>query len=196
MTGTPTYDDSDASAHTPMSAEDVDALLVSDGSTFAGNPARVRHLLTRVRASFMAHRRQIRALQRDVERIKDDSRRNADPVAGALEALGNLDDDSAGQVYDLRGRQMVAGVRTAREDAERVRVAALSDLNRARFAIGKVMVTPGMPAEVTEALDRALRTVQPDEQAVVSAEVDWAPEPEVSGGFASTGSLSGELFDD
>ena len=101
------YDDRPHMASVPLTAEDVDALLLTDGSAFARDPRRVRHLLSRTHAAFKAHRAQVKSLQRDVETIAASARRTKTPVAAVVRALADLSTDEQRQVYDLRGAALL-----------------------------------------------------------------------------------------
>lgn len=150
------YDDSPAQARVPLTPEELDRLLLSDGTFFAGKPARVRHLLTRVRAAYSAHTELVRHLKRDVEQITLTARSEANPVAAAASALRRLTLEEQRQLLDVRAEALIDMVRSAQEDAERVRTAAVNEANRTRFALAKVMDDPQVPADVRQKLADAL----------------------------------------
>jgi len=190
------YDDSEAMAHAPLTAEDLDTLLRSDGSFFTQDARRVRHLLTRVRAAFGTHRDQLRSLQRDVELMHADARRKASPLAGALDALRRLSAAEQRQVYDIRTGQVLDDLEQARADAERVKLAAQSEANRVRFVLAKVLADASVPAEVRRTVQDALRMLPAEVGMVTDAGLVWPQAPVPDGKFTVAAADSEEFLSD
>lgn len=150
------YDDRPALARVPLTSDDVEALLLTDGSQIAGDRRRVRHLLTRMRAAFAAHLETVRSMQRDVEHLQSRARTSADPVAEALSALAKCTVEQQRQVYDRRAQVLLDTVRAAQEEATAARVAAASETNRARLVLAELAARPDLPEQVRELLQRQL----------------------------------------
>lgn len=146
------YDESPAAARVPLTSQDVEALLLTDGADIAADPRRVRHLLTRMRATLAAHLATTRSLQRDLEVIVEGARRRAHPVAGALEALAQCTYQEQRQVYDRRAQVLIDKVEQSQRDAEEARVAAASETNRARLVLASAAQIPELSDQVRQAL--------------------------------------------
>lgn len=150
------YDDDPRLASVALQSEDVDTLLLTDGSFLAGSPRRVRHLLSRMRAAFSEHAEQLRSLHRDVDSMREAARVRSSPVANALEALSRLSLAEQEQVYSRRGRVLIDALNEARTQAAAARTAAASETNRARFVLSRLVESQQLPPEARDALLQAL----------------------------------------
>lgn len=180
------YDDSPTRALVPMTSEEIDDLLLTDGSYFLRDPRRVRHLLTRMRAAFAYHVQQMRNLQRDIEQMHATARKRATPMSAALDALRQLSLDEQRQVFDVRAQVLIDAVHAAQSDAERARTAATSEANRARFALATVLQDEAVSAEVRDKVRTALLLLpDSDDPAGPSSPVaiSHTPLPADNGGF-------------
>lgn len=153
------YDDAPATARVPLASEDVEALLLTDGAEIAGNPRRVRHLLTRVRATMAAHTTKVRLLQRDLEVIREGAQRTSNAVAGALDALARCSLDEQRQVYDRRAQVLLDTIAQAQRAGDDARVAAASETNRARLALAQAAAFPGLTPAAQEHVGRCLAQI-------------------------------------
>jgi len=170
-----TYDASPQTARVPLTAEDVEALLLTDAAELTDRH-KVRHVLTRMRATFAAHADRLRALQREVERRAEADRRRADPVKVALDALAELGPDDLRLVMDRRGQALVDAVVRANAEALEARAAAASETNRARLVLAWAAERPGLTDEVRAALAAAV------EQLPLMRQPAPVPVPDVGGG--------------
>lgn len=153
------YDDSPASARVPLASEDVEALLLTDGVDIAANPRKVRHLLTRMRATMASQMSLVRGLQRELETILEGAQRTSNPVATALDALAKCSYDEQRQVYDRRAQVLLDAVAQAQHEATQARVAASSETNRARLALAQAAGAPGLDPAVREHLAACLEQI-------------------------------------
>lgn len=171
------YDDSPGAARQPLTLDDVDHLLVSDGRSLAGDGRRVRHLLSRVRATLSSHLDQVRALQRDVESL---TRQGGGGLETVRELLGQLTLKQQAELYDQRGRALLAAVEDARSDVERARTLAASEVNKARFVLGALIDDVELPVNVRQQLASAMDTLPPAQPHRAR------PTPALAGGFSVT----------
>lgn len=154
------YDTDPRLVHVPLEPETVEALLLTDGSALVSSPGRVRHLLSRVRAAFVAHQERVRSMQRDVELMRSTAARNSqDPVTAALEALARCSPEQQRLVFDRRAQVMVATVEHANTVADAARVAAASETNRARLVLASVLSVPDLPEQVRQQVQAALEQI-------------------------------------
>lgn len=133
------YDDRPEASLVPLLSEEVEALLLTDASAFASKPRLVRHLLTRMRATFAAHSELVRSLRRDIEQLAEAGKRRKNPVTAALDALAALTLEEQRMVFDRRAAALVEDVIQARREADAARVAAASETNRARLVLASVL---------------------------------------------------------
>jgi hypothetical protein len=191
------YDDNPALSSVPLASEEVETLLLTDGSIFARNPARVRHLLSRMRATFAFELQERRALQRDIEGMHADARTRGTPVAAALDALRALSIEEQRRVFDLRAQVLLEEVTAARSSAQRAKVAAANETNRARFALASVLEDAALGDDVRDRLRAAAALLPP---AVLPQPLPGPADPGATapGRFSvlarDEGDLSAELF--
>lgn len=185
------YDDRPETARVPLTSEDVEALLLTDGAGVSGQPRRVRHLLSRMRATFAAHADVTRSLQRDLEMIAESGKRRSNPVTAALDALAALSLEDQRLVFDRRAQSLIDAVEHSRREAAAARVAAASETNRARLVLAHVLSSPDLPDGVRAQLSAAL------EQLPLMRQPVEAPLPQPQGGFVTEPAavdLGSELF--
>jgi hypothetical protein len=151
------YDDSPLTARVPLAGDEVERLLRSDGRYFTRDPARVRHLLSRMAATSDAHARVVRQLHADVDRLVAAGKSGTAPLAGALIALGKLSVDEQRQVLDMHAGALVEQLRAATADARRVKLAAVSEANRVRLVLAQVLEDADLPPEVRDRVREYLR---------------------------------------
>lgn len=165
------YDDSPVNARVPLAPEEVEGLLLTDGAEISSQPRRVRHLLTRMRATMAAHVVAVRSLQRDLESLTE-GRGVQDPVARALDALSSCSYDQQRQVYDQRAQALLDAVDLSRREGEQARVAAASETNRARVALAQAMEAPGLDEATRKHLAAALSQIPLMRRPAPAAPVD------------------------
>lgn len=153
---TAVYEASSASARVPLEPSEVEALLLTDAAGIVGSSRAVRHLLTRLRATFAAHADQVRRLQRDIERRAEADRRRANPVTAALDALAALSVDEQRLVYDRRAQVLLDAVDEANQAASRARAAAANETNRARLVLAWAAEREGLDADTRAELTAAV----------------------------------------
>lgn len=170
------YDFSAVTANVPLGSEDVEALLLTDGGELAGDRRKVRHLLTRVRATLGAQQEQLLALRRSVEEMRQAAARRMKPVAAALDALASMSIEDQRLVYDRRAQVLLDAVQDAQGRADDALVAAASQVNRARLVLAQAAGLPGLTPQAVRLLALAV-----DELQVVSRPA-LAPVPAVPEG--------------
>lgn len=171
------YNASPETAQVPLDSAEIEALLLTDGAEFVRDRAKLRHFLSRVRATNSAHLRAIRARQREIEEILEELGAQSDPVEAATVALSKCSAEQQALVYDRAGQALVWQARDAQERTQQAFLAAASDTNRARAALGQALEAEGLPDATRAGLQACLESLP-------VMRVPREPEPEfVAGGF-------------
>jgi hypothetical protein len=153
------YDDRAEAQHTPLRLEEIEALILNGGRALTKEPARIVHFLHRVANTLKEQGRRTSRLQRDVEEIRQQRASEAHPVARAMQAISELDEQQKKLVLDEGYLLELAKLEKARGDAELVKAAAENETNRIRMAIGAVLEDTNVPAETKAYLRSVLERI-------------------------------------
>ena len=136
-----------------MRLDELEVLALSVGDLDAEQAA---HLVSRVTATVKEQRRRMAELQTDVEKLAVREASSAHPVQRALDALAGLGPDQLAQVLDARYLEAVDRLEGERCEAERARIAMLSESNRARFALAQLLGDENLDVSVRARLEAIL----------------------------------------
>lgn len=153
------YDAAAELARVPLEDGEVQALQFSGGAALLNDRVKLRHFLSRVRATMEAHVREQRATQREMDQILASVGQSSDPFTAAVEALSRCSVEDQQEIYDVQGRRFLAEITQARQEAETAAIAAASATNRARMVLSQALEIPGLPEETRHELRRCLDSV-------------------------------------
>lgn len=153
------YDDRPEAQHNPLRLEEIEALILNGGRALTKEPGRIVHFLHRVANTLKEQGRRTSRLQRDVEEIRQQRASEAHPVARAMQAISELDEQQKKLVLDEGYLLELAKLEKAREDAELISAGAQNETNRVRHALGLLLDDPEVPSEVKQYVRMALTRV-------------------------------------
>lgn len=153
------YDDRPEAVHVPVRLEEIEAIILNGGRVLTKEPGRLVHFLNRVANTLKEQGRRVGKLQRDVEEIREQRSSAAHPVARAMQAISELDEQQKKLVLDEGYLLELAKLEKARGDAELVRAAAENESNRIRMALGAVLEDKDVPAETKAYLRSVLERI-------------------------------------
>lgn len=173
---------SEAAGGLPLSVADVRELQGADMRALAKDPALLRVLLSRVRATAAARDADVSQARRDVARALEGRRMAASPLAAAVEALGRLSLDDQRQVFDVAVADTLEQLRHLASQAQTERVAAAAAQRRAELVLGQAAADTTLPDQVRQRLNEHLAHLRgaPNPPTVVPPQVAAAAEQEVA----------------
>jgi 16S rRNA G527 N7-methylase RsmG len=153
------YDDRLEAQHVPLRLEEVEALILNGGKVLVKEPGRLVHFLHRVANTMKEQGRRVGKLQRDVDAIREQRTIAAHPVARAVQAISELDEQQKKVVLDEGYLLELAKLEKARGEAELMKAAVENETNRIRMAIGAVLEDTSVPAETKAYLRSVLERI-------------------------------------
>lgn len=106
------YDDSDMASVSPVSVAEINFMLTTSAKSIRWSPSKLRHFLTRLRATLQTYRNAERALQKHISQLNDRiSRAGTATTLNPLDALRWLDDAQMDALFDRLSRQQLATLR-------------------------------------------------------------------------------------
>lgn len=153
------YDDRPEAMHQPLHLAEVEALILNGGKLFERQPGRLVHLLHRVATTMKDHGARMSRLQADVEHIRGERAASGHPMARAVQAISELDEDQKRQLLDQGYLLELAKLQKARQDAEMASAGAQNETNRVRLALGALLEDPEAPSEVKQYVRNVLQRI-------------------------------------
>jgi hypothetical protein len=144
------YDDRPEAQYVPLRADEVEALIMNGGKIFSQDGRRIVHLLHRVATTIREQGARIAALQADVERIRVERAASSHPMARAVQAISELNDDEKRQLLDDGYLRELARLEKATEEAELTKLGVLNESNRIRHALAGMLEDPDVPSETKQ----------------------------------------------
>jgi hypothetical protein len=170
----------------PLNPSEIDS-YAADPSMFSRDPRKVSHLLRRVAATVSMYKSQIQSLNRDVQDIQmSRSRSGAATTMSPRDAVRFLSPQELAGVVEGTHKALLDHVLSLQTDAKQARRDALSEQNKARFALLSVLEDAAVPSEVRERLQKTLASLPTDHFSPVEA-----AEPDSSGTAGDGGTPTG-----
>jgi hypothetical protein len=142
-----------ATRETPLRLDEVEALGLSSS---VRSPEQIAHLLSRVGATIKEQRRRMAELQRDVETMALRKAQDDHPMSRALAAIAELSEDELRQLLDVRYLSAMEDLVKERANLERARTLMVSESNRARFALARLLEDPDLGDGVRQRVEATL----------------------------------------
>jgi outer membrane murein-binding lipoprotein Lpp len=153
------YDDREETRNLPLRLEEVEALILNGGAAVAKEQRRMLHFLHRVAATLREHGMRMSKLQRDVESIREEKSAAGHPMARAVQAISELDEQQKRQLLDEGYLRELAKLEKARADAELIKAGAENEGNRIRMALASILEDKEVPSEVKQHLRNLLERI-------------------------------------
>jgi hypothetical protein len=150
------YDITPATRHVPLRLDEIEALQLNGARQIARDEASVIHLLSRVAATLKENRKRLADLQSEMDRTVMRQSDAEHPMTRALKAIAELDDAGRRQLLDIHYLAAVEEAERFAGEAEKAQIAAINEMNRARFALNELLADPLIPGEVRSRIELAL----------------------------------------
>lgn len=171
------YDASPMMADTPLSMEEVEALMMAEGRPVLKDGRKIMHMLRRMRITILSYRQQIRSLNNDIQLMRAQSEKaGAATTLHPRDAVRFLSPEQLAELVEGHLRDQLSVAERAMADARKARSNANADLAKVKFAIASLMEDPSIPADVRNRFEMAMRTM-PQTQNAAPAAVSPAERP-------------------
>lgn len=119
-------------SETKLTLDELEALLLNNGSIIRKHPGNLNNFIKRVIKSFISYQETIIQLNRDVATMKTMSESNLHPVDRAMQSLESLTPEQTEQVLDHNYTKELFKLNKALEDNELMRLGYINESNRVR----------------------------------------------------------------
>ena len=144
----------------PLTTDEVDALILSQGKALTKDSDAMVHFLHRVSATLRDHRGRMTGLSHDFSRMQAGQITRSHPVARAIEAIAALSPQERTQVLDAGYAAEVSRLERAQEELALARTAMANESNRMRFALATFIADETLPASARQGLADAVARLQ------------------------------------
>lgn len=143
-------------SETRLTLDELEALLLNNGSIIRKHPGNLSNFIKRVINSFVSHQETIIQLNRDVATLKTTSASNLHPVDRALQSLENLTPEQIEQVLDHNYAKELHKLSKSLEDNELMRLGYINESNRVRGVLLDFLKNADLSASDKAALVKAI----------------------------------------
>jgi predicted DNA-binding protein (UPF0251 family) len=150
------YDITPATRHVPLRLDEVEALQLNGARQISRDEAAIIHFLSRVAATLKDNRKRLADLQSEMDRTAIRKSDSEHPMTRALKAISELDDEGRRQLLDIHYLAAVDEAERFAGEAEKAQIAAINEMNRARFALNELLADPLIPADIRDRIGLAL----------------------------------------
>ncbi len=144
-------------SETKLTLDEVEALLLNNGSIIRKHPGNLNNFIKRVIKSFIAYQETIIQLNRDIAALKTTSESNLHPVDRALKSLESLTPEQSEQVLDHNYTKELFKLQQSLEDNELIRLGYINESNRVRGVLLDFLknsdLTDGAKAALVKAIE-------------------------------------------
>ena len=144
-------------SETKLTLDEVEALLLNNGSIIRKHPGNLNNFIKRVIKSFIAYQETIIQLNRDIAALKTTSESNLHPVDRALKSLESLTPEQSEQVLDHNYTKELFKLHKSLEDNELMRLGYINESNRVRGVLLDFLknsdLTTGAKAALVKAIE-------------------------------------------
>lgn len=124
---------------TQLTLEELDALVLNNGSIFKKDPRNILFFLQRVIKSFNTYQETIMSLNRDMAAARSASVSNMHPVDRALKVLEDLSESDLDRVLHENYVRELRKLTKLTEDNELIKLGYINESNRVRSAIATLL---------------------------------------------------------
>lgn len=142
------YEPNAATSAMPLRLDEVEALQLAGVGSLARDENAIAHLLGRVAATIKEQRRLLSELQTELEHALRVRAEDDHPMQRALRALNELDDDGRARVLDIHYLAALDEAERHGREAEAAKIVAVSEANRVRFALSRLLADPMLSPEL------------------------------------------------
>ena len=143
-------------SETKLTLDEVEALLLNNGSIIRKHPGNLNNFIKRVIKSFIAYQETIIQLNRDIAALKTTSESNLHPVDRALKSLESLTPEQSEQVLDHNYTKELFKLHKSLEDNELMRLGYINESNRVRGVLLDFLKNSDLTAGAKAALVKAI----------------------------------------
>lgn len=143
-------------SETRLTLDELEALLLNNGSIIRKHPGNLSNFIKRVIRSFVSHQETIIQLNRDMATLKAMSESNLHPVDRALQSLGNLTPEQTEQVLDHNYTKELSKLSKAMADNELMRLGYSNESNRVRGVLLDFLKNSDLSASDKASLMKAI----------------------------------------
>lgn len=163
-------------ADMPLTLDEIEGLVATDGGTLRRNPRALSHFLSRVRATSAHHIDQMQRAHAEVENLRSKARGRvgASTTLSPLDAVRYLTDEQKAGLFQGMQRDSYEATLRARRDAEEAAAAARKSVNLFKLKFLVLAEDPEVPQPVRERITAALAAI---DAAAAAPDEDTRPVP-------------------
>lgn len=145
----------------PLTLDEIEGLVASDGAPLRRNPRTLSHFLTRVQATSVHHIDQMQRAHAEVEHLRSKARGRvgASTTLSPLDAVRYLTDEQRAALFDGLQRDSYEATTRARKEAEDAAAEARKSASLIKLKFMVLAEDPDVPQQVREKIVAALAAV-------------------------------------